>query len=227
MAKDPAVLFYTSDFLIGVSDMPFLERGYYITLLCLQHQKGHLSEKTICFTLGLRSVIEIPLVMEKFKQDEQGNYYQWRMEDETIKRAVYTESRRKNGSLGGRPKGKHKHNHMDNHMEDENEDINRDVNIDIDSRDLSIKKIKSKKFIPPALDEVKAYCTQRENTVDPIKFFDYFDAGNWIDSKGEPVKNWKQKIITWEQNGRKGKQNGNAGVDSDQSTWNGYNLGSK
>ncbi|MCF8017805.1 MAG: hypothetical protein K9L62_00270 [Vallitaleaceae bacterium] len=130
MAKDPAVLFYTSDFLIGVADMPFLERGYYITLLCLQHQKGHLSEESICFALGLNSVSQIPKVMEKFDKDKNGLYYQHRMETEGRKRAAFTESRRKNGEKGGRPPREqaesknHVDNHMDNHMEDENENEN-------------------------------------------------------------------------------------------------------
>jgi len=47
MAKDPAFLFYSSDFLSGITDLTMEERGQYITLLCLQHQKGSLSEKTI------------------------------------------------------------------------------------------------------------------------------------------------------------------------------------
>jgi predicted phage replisome organizer len=62
---------------------------------------------------------------------------------------------------------------------------------------------KSSHFVPPSLEEVQAYCTERKNNVDPKKFFDYFNTpdakGNtWIDSKGNKVKNWKQKIITWE-----------------------------
>lgn len=136
MAKDPAVLFYTSDFLIGVSDMPFLDRGYYITLLCLQHQKGHLSEETICFSLGLDSVSQIQRVMEKFDRDENGLYYQHRMELETQKRAAFTESRRKNGEKGGRPTQKHAkdknhiQNHMDNHMGNHMENENENENID-------------------------------------------------------------------------------------------------
>ena len=28
-------------------------------------------------------------------------------------------------------------------------------------------------------------------------FYDYFDAGEWVDSKGNPVLNWKQKFLTW------------------------------
>lgn len=54
------------------------------------------------------------------------------------------------------------------------------------------------RFSTPTLEEVKEYVRERNSTVDPQKFFDYFSAGNWIDSKGQPVRNWKQKLITWE-----------------------------
>jgi len=52
MAKDPAFLFYSSDFLTGVSDLNMEERGQYITLLSLQHQKGFLTEKMIQLVVG-------------------------------------------------------------------------------------------------------------------------------------------------------------------------------
>ena len=44
MAKDPALLFYTGDFLVGTITMNYEQRGKYITLLCLQHQQGFLTE---------------------------------------------------------------------------------------------------------------------------------------------------------------------------------------
>ena len=66
-----------------------------------------------------------------------------------------------------------------------------------DSIDKS-KGEKRKRFVPPTLEEVKAYCQERNNNVDPKKFFDYYEQGKWKDSKGNPVKNWKQKLITWE-----------------------------
>ena len=55
------------------------------------------------------------------------------------------------------------------------------------------------RFKKPTLEEIKDYCLNvRHNKVDYQYFYDYFTEGNWIDSKGNKVKNWKQKIITWE-----------------------------
>lgn len=75
-------------------------------------------------------------------------------------------------------------------------------------------KASKKKFVPPTLDEIAAYCQKRKNNVDPRRFFDYFTsdedpAKHWIDSEGKPVRNWKQKIITWEGN-RHGSNQRNA-----------------
>ena len=64
-----------------------------------------------------------------------------------------------------------------------------------------------KRFVKPTLDEVKAYCQERGNNVDAKAFFDYYETGNWKDAKGKPVRNWKQKVITWE----RGDGNGKAG----------------
>jgi hypothetical protein len=130
MAKDPAFLFYSSDFLNGVSDLTMEERGQYITLLCLQHQKGSLSEKTVRLTVGSVSVD----VMRKFKKDEQGNYFQSRLKEEIEKRVNFTESRRNNGFKGGRPKASEKPSGYPtpNLMENVNENVNEDKNINID-----------------------------------------------------------------------------------------------
>lgn len=71
------------------------------------------------------------------------------------------------------------------------------------------KKNKSKKsiFVPPTLEEVAAYVKERGNSVNPQKFFDYYAANDWKDQKGEPVHNWKQKMIAvWEKDEPKKKK---------------------
>src|SRR3989304_3104701 len=100
MSKDPAFLFYSSDFLSGISDLTMEERGQFITLLCLQHQKGNLTKKTISLSVGLVSVD----VMNKFLLDTDGNFFNKRLLEETEKRNNFTASRRANGLLGGRGK---------------------------------------------------------------------------------------------------------------------------
>lgn len=58
-----------------------------------------------------------------------------------------------------------------------------------------------KRFKKPTLDEVEAYCKERNNNVDAKKFYEYYEVNNWKDRDGKQVKNWKQKVITWEGRG--------------------------
>jgi len=104
-SKDPAFLLYSSDFLTGVAGFTDDEVGKYIKLLCLQHQKGCLSEKTIRLFLRVSSLEEISDVLEKFKTDENGNFYNVRLEKEIIKRAKHLKHQSINGKKGGAPKG--------------------------------------------------------------------------------------------------------------------------
>ena len=80
-------------------------------------------------------------------------------------------------------------------------------NTSINNTSINKKEIYKERFVKPSLEEVKEYCKQRNSSVDPIVFYDYFEVGNWIDSKGNKVKNWKQKIITWEKQQPKQKTN--------------------
>lgn len=118
MSSMPYVKFYSESFLTGVSGLTNEECGMYIKLLCLQHQSGHLDERTICLTCGIKSVSEIPYVMKKFEQDEDGLYFNSRMEIEIRKAEKYVESRIENGKNGGRPKKKDAENNpSENHMD--------------------------------------------------------------------------------------------------------------
>ena len=100
MGKDPAFMLYSQDFLVGVSDLTMEERGQYITMLCLQHQKGHLTKKNIQIAVG--NVSED--VMSKFVKDDNGLYYNDILEKVILKREAYSQSRSENGKKGGRPR---------------------------------------------------------------------------------------------------------------------------
>jgi hypothetical protein len=68
------------------------------------------------------------------------------------------------------------------------------------------KPRKQRKFKPPTREEVRAYVQSRNSTVDPDYFYDYFTTGEWIDSEGKQVRNWKQKLLTWEGRGDNGRK---------------------
>lgn len=53
-------------------------------------------------------------------------------------------------------------------------------------------KKEPKRFIPPTLEEVKAYCEERNNNVDAKRFWDYYEAAGWKDQSGKPVKRGRQ-----------------------------------
>lgn len=61
----------------------------------------------------------------------------------------------------------------------------------------STKENKQKKFIPPTLSEVKAYCQERNNGINPENFMDYYTANGWKVGRN-PMKDWKAAVRTWE-----------------------------
>lgn len=92
--KDPAVLFYTSDFLAGAALMTMKERGQYITLLCLQRERGHMTMKEMEKAAGKLS----EEVKSKFVQDDDGKYFNSRMEKEIQKRDAHCKKQKENVS---------------------------------------------------------------------------------------------------------------------------------
>lgn len=74
-------------------------------------------------------------------------------------------------------------------------------NIDINNIDKSIYMHPAKKTAKPTIEDIKAYCIERRNKVDPEKFFDYYEANGWVQGKsGKPVRDWRACIRTWERN---------------------------
>lgn len=68
------------------------------------------------------------------------------------------------------------------------------------------RKYTKKPFVPPTLSDIENYAREANLNVDPQAFYDYFTAPNdagqtWIDSEGKPVRNWKQKMQTWNRMG--------------------------
>ena len=128
MAKDPAVLFYTSDFLSGTFTMDNEQVGKYIRLLCLQHQKGKLSEKDM---LSICKAYDNE-IWDKFKVED-GLYYNERMFNETIRRQKFSESRRNNAKSHKKESTSEAYaEHMETETENRTITINENINIDFE-----------------------------------------------------------------------------------------------
>ena len=61
------------------------------------------------------------------------------------------------------------------------------------------KKHKKKRFTKPTLEEVRSYCADRGNNVDPQQFMDHYDSNGWKVGKND-MKDWKAAVRTWERN---------------------------
>lgn len=197
--KDPAFLFYSSDFLSGTMLMTDEEIGQYIKLICLQHQKGHLKEKdilNICKTHNEE-------IFSKFKIDEEGNYYNERLETEINKRKAYSESRRNNRKkkeekITYEEDMKNICNSYEEHMENENININKNIIKNNSKKDSKGKKEEEKihfaDFVTMTNAEYeKLVSTYSKEFADQcINILD-----NYKGSKGKEYKSDYRAILSW------------------------------
>lgn len=78
------------------------------------------------------------------------------------------------------------------------ENKNKNLKEDLKENTLTGVQEKRKRFSPPTLEEVSAYCRERHNKVDPQRFIDYYEARGWELKHGQKVKDWMACIRTWE-----------------------------
>lgn len=67
----------------------------------------------------------------------------------------------------------------------------------IDKNRLDKNREEKKRFVPPSFEEVKAYCDERKNGVDPQAFIDFYTSKGWKIGK-ETMKDWQAAVRTWE-----------------------------
>lgn len=119
------------------------------------------------------------------------------------------EANKENGEKGGRPaKPEEPNKTQQNPTKPNSRDSDSDTEIDseiepeigIDSERLRSGESKSrtrKRFRPPTVEEVEAYCFERNNKVDAERFVDYYTANGWKVGKN-PMKDWKAAVRNWE-----------------------------
>ena len=81
-------------------------------------------------------------------------------------------------------------------------DTENELEKDIEKEKEDIKP--QKRFTKPTLEDVQAYCAERNKGVDAQKWYDYYSANGWKVGKN-PMKDWKAAVRTWERSGDNGK----------------------
>ena len=74
-------------------------------------------------------------------------------------------------------------------------DIEEDIDIEVEKKEKEKKA--SSRFTPPSIEEVRAYCQERKNYVNPEHFIDYYTSNGWKVGKNA-MKDWKAAVRTWE-----------------------------
>ncbi len=135
MAKDPAFLFYPNDYLGGTMGMTFEQKGAYMDLLMLQFNRGHMTKHMMGQVVG--HLLDELLV--KFEIDDEGLYFNRRLEEEQKKRKIFVDSRLNN--ISGANQYTKKSGHMDGHTSSRMENTNKDEIIITELGSAKVKEI--------------------------------------------------------------------------------------
>ena len=97
-----------------------------------------------------------------------------------------------------------RHDSVSKFMPSDAADANLNLNLNRTESLLSVADAppaQKKRFSPPSVEEVTAYCTERNNGVDARAFVDHYAASGWMRGK-TPIRDWKACVRTWERNNR-------------------------
>jgi len=78
------------------------------------------------------------------------------------------------------------------------------TNININNTNLTDNN-KKDRFKKPTVDDVKLYCTERNNKIDAEAFHDFYESKDWFVGKSK-MKDWKASVRTWEKRDKKKPQ---------------------
>lgn len=200
MGKDPAVLWYWSDWNSGTSTLSRFLKGCYMDLLHAQFNSGRLSISEIKTVLGTDFGQAWPTLQKKFKQDESDLYYNERAELEKIKRESFVSSRRKN--LESPHMKQHMDRHMVEHMEPHMENRNRNENKDLGKGGLGEKDLQTwdenKQLFLNDGNWIFKFCRDKRLTQSQFKMFaEEFLSDLELKEDYKPIKEIRRHFTNW------------------------------
>lgn len=197
--KEPAFPLYSQDFIIGCADLKWQDIGKYITLLCYQHQKGHLTDDVIKKLIGNFS----PELKMKFVQDSEGRYYNEKLDGVLMKRKMHREKQSENV--------KNRYTKMlptelPKCYQDPYQNATNGATkmLPLENENNNIRIQEYRRIIPPSYKIVDIYCKMRKNNIDARYFVDYYSARGWVYGKQKTaIVDWQAVVRTWEKNNAK------------------------
>ena len=153
----------------------------------------------------VRSAITVFTELNMIEILDDGTYYMAEVErmigsavnNDNANRQRRFRERQKQKALPERYESVTKNNESKSIEIDKEKDIDKEIDKEIEKEIDKEKKQTAKRFTPPTVEEVRAYCEERQNNIDPEQFIDFYTSKGWKVGK-ETMKDWKACIRTWE-----------------------------
>lgn len=203
MGKKPYIAFYIGDYMKKTRTLTLEEKGAWTEMIWHMHNTGETGlvdgtwqdialaigcdvakAKQLFSKISFKKVCDLMIVTP----DENPAHEIIQIRNRRMfKQYLISLKRRQAGSIGA--ENKYNINLANGEHSSENES-----EYDNDNEKTLEKR---KKLIPPILDEVKLYFHENGYREDiAIRAFNFYNEAKWHDSKGNPVRNWKQKMIS-------------------------------
>lgn len=221
--KLPAILFYPGDWLKdpALSLCSPATRGIWFDLLCAMHELGRcghvagtpeqLSRISRCTTADVASAIA------ELKSTGAADVHERNGVVTLVNRRMNREAKERQSAAARQVRSRANRKLRDSHV-DNNEchspisisssiSISKETSIDVSENTMARDPPATRsKFVPPTAEEVRAYCAERGNSIDPEHFVEYYRTRGWVLGRGQKMKDWRSAVITWEKNDRARKQ---------------------
>lgn len=200
MSKDPAFLFYPGDWLGGTQLFTRAHKGAYMDILMAQYANGHLPIDDIKALLGSDfDTMWEQRLKSKFKIDENGLFYNEKLEKTMEDRKRFTASRIEN--LNGKKKEKnHTASHMEDHTDARMENVNESVNENKKENDPENKKGSPRKFETEVAEVIAELNTLASRSFNPASKVCYSHISARL-KEGHSVEDLKKviqlKVYAW------------------------------